>query len=96
VHINGLYRNPSKLPGSLTTNPRITIFPSNAADTDQIRSSLHNASVAICYYLGDPTPMVSGQKALTGNMAGDSDIAISKNTFVDIAQTRDMANTPFL
>jgi NAD(P)H-binding len=64
VHINGLCRTPSKLPGSLATNPRVTIFQATATDTDQIRSALRNASVAICCYLGDPTVMVAGQKTL--------------------------------
>lgn len=40
--------------------------------------------------------MVSGQKVLIGNIDGNRKIAISKNKFVDIAQTRDVANTPFL
>jgi hypothetical protein len=96
VHINGLCRKPSKLPGSLATNPRITIFQATATDTVQIRSSLHNALVSICCYLGGPTLMVSGQKALIGNIDGDRKIVISKNKFVDIAQPRDVANTPFL
>lgn len=64
VHINGLCRTPSKLPPSLASHPRVTIFPATATDTPQLRSALHDASICICCYLGDATLMVSGQKAL--------------------------------
>jgi hypothetical protein len=64
VHINGLCRDPSKLPTSITTNPRITIFQATATDTDQILKALHGASVAICCYLGPPALMLAGQQIL--------------------------------
>lgn len=65
VHINGLYRNPSKLPLSLQTDPRLTLFQANASDVKVIRRALRKADVAICCYLGDATTvMVDGQKTL--------------------------------
>lgn len=64
VHINGLCRDPTKLPSSITTNPRVTIFQGTATDTEGIRKALHGTSVAICCYLGDNDFMVSGQKTL--------------------------------
>jgi saccharopine dehydrogenase-like NADP-dependent oxidoreductase len=64
VHINGLCRDPSKLPTSITTNPRITLFQATATDTDQIHKALHGASVAICCYLGPPALMLAGQQTL--------------------------------
>ncbi|KAH7187523.1 NmrA-like family protein [Fusarium oxysporum] len=65
VHINGLCRNPSKLPLSLQTDPRLTLFQANASDVKVIRRALRKADVAICCYLGDATTvMVDGQKTL--------------------------------
>jgi saccharopine dehydrogenase-like NADP-dependent oxidoreductase len=64
IHINGLCRKPSKLPKSLHSNPHVTIFRTDANDTETIRESLRGADVAICCYLGDDTLMVDGQKTL--------------------------------
>jgi hypothetical protein len=64
VHINGLCRTPSKLPRFLTTNSRVTIYEATATDVDKIRLALHDSSIAICCYLGPPTLMIDGQKAL--------------------------------
>jgi hypothetical protein len=64
VKVNGLCRTPSKLPESLTSNPRLSVFQSDSNNTQVIRSALKESSAAICCYLGDADVMIDGQKRL--------------------------------
>jgi uncharacterized protein YbjT (DUF2867 family) len=40
VKVRGLCRTPSKLPESLTSNPRLSVFQADANDIEVIRSAL--------------------------------------------------------
>jgi uncharacterized protein YbjT (DUF2867 family) len=64
VKVRGLCRTPSKLPASLTSNPRLSVFKSDANDTKGIHSALKGSDVAVCCYLGDVDVMIEGQKRL--------------------------------
>jgi putative NADH-flavin reductase len=64
VKVHGLCRTPSKLSASLTSNPRLSVFQSDANDTKGIHSALKGSDVAVCCYLGDVDVMIEGQKRL--------------------------------
>lgn len=64
VKVRGLCRTPSKLPESLTSNPRLSVFQADSNDISTIRSALKGSDAAICCYLGDAHVMVEGQKHL--------------------------------
>jgi hypothetical protein len=62
VKVRGLCRTPSKLPESLTSNSRLSVFQADANDIEVIRSALKGLNAAICCYLGDADVMIQGQK----------------------------------
>ena len=64
IKVHGLCRTPSKLPESLTSNPRLLVSQADSNDIKTIRSALHGSNAAICCYLGDTEVMVEGQKRL--------------------------------
>lgn len=64
VHIKGFCRNPSKLPHSLRSNSRLTLFQGAFENTAVIREAVQGADVTICCYMGDNDLMVDGQKIL--------------------------------
>ncbi|KAF4631212.1 hypothetical protein G7Y89_g6920 [Cudoniella acicularis] len=64
VNIKGFCRNPSKLPTSLRTNPRLTIFEGTFNDTNLLRETVRSADVTICCYMGPDSLMIDGQKLL--------------------------------
>ena len=64
IRINGLCRDPSKLPVHIRTDTRVTLFQADATNVEAIRKALQDAHVAICCYLGDNNLMVDGQKTL--------------------------------
>lgn len=64
VYIRGFCRNPSKLPDSLRSHPRLTLFKGAFTDMEIIREAVRGANVAICCYMGPDALMVDGQKLL--------------------------------
>ena len=64
IKVHGLCRTPSKLPESMTSNPRLRVFQADSTDTETIRSALEGSNAAICCYLGDGDVMVEGQQRL--------------------------------
>ncbi|KAI9924290.1 hypothetical protein MW887_007240 [Aspergillus wentii] len=62
--IRGFCRNPSKLPESLRSSPRVTTIQGNSDDLDALRTFVRTCSVVICCYLGDNNLMENGQKLL--------------------------------
>ncbi|KAL4963756.1 NmrA-like family protein [Aspergillus stella-maris] len=64
IKIHGLARTPSKLPCSITSNPRITLTQGDAFNKAAITSFARGCAVLVCCYLGDENLMVTGQKIL--------------------------------
>ncbi|KAL4946751.1 hypothetical protein BDV06DRAFT_75 [Aspergillus oleicola] len=64
VKIHGLARTPSKLPESIYSSEKVTIFEGDAFNKESITFFAHGCDVIVCCYLGDNTLMVSGQKIL--------------------------------
>jgi hypothetical protein len=64
ITIHGICRTPSKLPKSIRTNPRITLFQCSATDKPAIRAALKGVDVAVCCYLGDNELMSTGQRII--------------------------------
>lgn len=64
VKINGLIRNPAKVPAKLSANSNITIFEANSSDKAAVTKALKGSQVCICGYLGDNSLMTEGQKLL--------------------------------
>lgn len=66
ITIHGLARTPSKLPADITDHPRVKLFTVGASEADvpAIQSALKGTSTVICFYLGDNSLMVEGQKRL--------------------------------
>jgi hypothetical protein len=64
VKINGIVRNPSKVPAKFSANSNITIFEANSSDKAAVTKALKGSQVCICGYLGDNSLMTEGQKLL--------------------------------
>lgn len=64
VKINGIVRNPSKVPAKFSANSNITIFEANSSDKAAVTKALKGSQVCICGYLGDESLMTEGQKLL--------------------------------
>ncbi len=64
IHINGFCRNPDRLPESLHSDSRLTLFKGQYTDVEVIRQAVKGADVTICCYMGDDKLMVDGQKIL--------------------------------
>ena len=64
VYINGIARNPGKVPADVRRNERVKLFTAESNDVASIREALRGATVCVCCYLGDNTFMVEGQKVL--------------------------------
>jgi hypothetical protein len=64
VTIHGLARTPTKLPASITSNPRVKLFEASSTDKVAINKALAGADVLVCCYLGDHTLMTQGQYTL--------------------------------
>ncbi|KAL7655674.1 hypothetical protein ACMYSQ_007616 [Aspergillus niger] len=62
--IRGYCRNPSKLPDSVKTSPKLEIIEGAAFDQDAIATFVQGCDVVVCCYLGDEKLMVDGQKLL--------------------------------
>lgn len=62
--IKGYCRNPSKLPESLKSSPKLEIIEGTAFDQDTIATFVQGCDVVVCCYLGDDKLMVDGQKLL--------------------------------
>ncbi|KAJ9149313.1 NmrA-like family protein [Pleurostoma richardsiae] len=64
VHIRGFCRDPTKLPDSIQSSPRVHLTKGESTDTDALRSFAKTSDVVICCYLGDAKLMTEGQKLL--------------------------------
>lgn len=64
VKIRGYGRDPTKLPATLTSSDRVSVFQGEAFNKDSIRAFVQGSDVVVCTYLGDPNLMVEGQKVL--------------------------------
>jgi hypothetical protein len=64
VKINGIVRNPSKVPAKFSLNSNITIFEADSSDKAAVTKALKGSQVCICGYLGDNSLMTEGQKVL--------------------------------
>ncbi|KAB8200611.1 NmrA-like family protein [Aspergillus parasiticus] len=64
VTICGYCRDPSKVPESISTSEKVTLFKGDAYDEEAIRTFVQGCSVLICCYLGDNKLMIDGQKVL--------------------------------
>lgn len=64
VSIRGYCRDPSKVPESISSSDKVTLFKGDAFDRDAIRTFVQGSDVLICCYLGDDKLMVDGQKIL--------------------------------
>lgn len=62
--VHDLYRAPAKLPESLASNPRLSVFQSDSNDVKVIHSALKDTNAAICCYLEDADVMTEGQRRL--------------------------------
>lgn len=62
--IKGYCRNPSKLPESVKSSPKLEIIEGTAFDQDAIATFVQGCDVVVCCYLGDDKLMVDGQKLL--------------------------------
>ncbi|PLB50922.1 NmrA-like family protein [Aspergillus steynii IBT 23096] len=64
VSIRGYCRDPNKVPESISSSDKVTLFKGDAFDNDAIRTFVQGSDVLICCYLGDDKLMVDGQKIL--------------------------------
>ncbi|PYH85822.1 NmrA-like family protein [Aspergillus uvarum CBS 121591] len=64
ISIRGYCRDPSKVPASISSSEKVTLFKGDAFDKEAIRSFAEGCNVIVCCYLGDDKLMVEGQKAL--------------------------------
>ncbi|KAF2673440.1 NAD(P)-binding protein [Microthyrium microscopicum] len=64
ISINGIARNPDKVPKELANHSQVRIFQANADDETALRAALKGSQVAVCCYLGDVKLMEEGQKTL--------------------------------
>ncbi|GKZ36205.1 hypothetical protein AbraIFM66950_007201 [Aspergillus brasiliensis] len=62
--IKGYCRNPSKLPETLKSSPKLEIIEGTAFDQDAIATFVQGCDVVVCCYLGDDQLMINGQKLL--------------------------------
>jgi len=87
VSVCGFCRDPSKLPSSIITSPRIHIVKGEFDDKDALEDFVTGTDVVICCYLGGPELMLDGQKLLIDTcvaknvpryIAGDFSVDITK------------------
>ncbi|KAH7111173.1 NmrA family protein-like protein [Dactylonectria estremocensis] len=64
VSIRGLCRDPTKLPASIRSSPRVHITKGESTDTQALHSFAKTSDVVICCYLGNDSLMTEGQKLL--------------------------------
>ncbi|GAB1206009.1 hypothetical protein APSETT445_004690 [Aspergillus pseudonomiae] len=64
VTIRGYCRDPSKVPESISSSEKVTLFKGDAFDKEAIRTFAQGCDVLICCYLGDNQLMIDGQKIL--------------------------------
>ncbi|PCD38704.1 hypothetical protein AU210_007169 [Fusarium oxysporum f. sp. radicis-cucumerinum] len=64
VSIRGFCRDPTKLPSSILSSPRVHITKGEFTDIAALKSFAKTSDVVICCYLGDNTLMTEGQKLL--------------------------------
>ena len=64
VTIHGLARTPSKVPKSISSNPRVKLFGASSTNEAAINEALVGVDTLICCYLGDHTLMTQGQYTL--------------------------------
>ncbi|OGM42488.1 NmrA-like family protein [Aspergillus bombycis] len=64
VTIRGYCRDPSKVPESISSSEKVTLFKGDAFDKGAIRTFAQGCDVLICCYLGDNQLMIDGQKIL--------------------------------
>lgn len=64
VQVRGLCRDKSKVPESLSSNPRLSLVQGNSDDGEAARSAVRGCSAVVCCYLGSNELMTDGQKVL--------------------------------
>lgn len=64
VKIQGYCRDPSKLPSTLLSSPRVSITQGQSDDRTALASFVKGCDVVVCCYLGDHSLMIDGQKLL--------------------------------
>ncbi|KPM43776.1 hypothetical protein AK830_g2805 [Neonectria ditissima] len=64
VSIRGFCRDPTKLPASILSSPRVHIIKGESTDTAALKSFAKTSDVVVCCYLGDNSLMTQGQKLL--------------------------------
>lgn len=60
LKINGIVRNPSKVPAKFSVTLNITIFEANSSDKVALTKALKGSQVCICGYLGDNSLIIEG------------------------------------
>ncbi|KAH8649557.1 hypothetical protein BGZ61DRAFT_546897 [Ilyonectria robusta] len=64
VSVRGLCRDPTKLPASIRSSPRVHVTKGESTDTHALHSFAKTSDVVICCYLGNDSLMTEGQKLL--------------------------------
>ena len=64
VQINGIVRDPTKVPAKFSSNSSINIFEADSSDKAAVTKALNGSQICICGYLGDNSLMTEGQKVL--------------------------------
>jgi hypothetical protein len=64
VKVNGVVRNPSKVPTKIDASSNITIFEASSSNKAAVEKALEGSQVCICGYLGDNSLMIEGQRVL--------------------------------
>jgi len=64
VTVRGYCRDPTKLPPSIQSSPRIHLTKGESGDVQALQSFVRGTDVVICCYLGDNQLMTDGQKKL--------------------------------
>ncbi|KAL1866404.1 hypothetical protein Plec18167_009072 [Paecilomyces lecythidis] len=67
VSIQGLCRDPSKLPEEIRSSPSVNLVKGDAFDDTAVRSFVQGCDVVVCCYLGDNKLMIDGQTVLIDN-----------------------------
>ncbi|PLB54792.1 NAD(P)-binding protein [Aspergillus steynii IBT 23096] len=62
--IKGYCRDPSKLPATLQSSPKVELIQGDAFDTAAVATFVQDCDVVVCCYLGDDKLMIDGQKLL--------------------------------
>ncbi|KAH8422566.1 NmrA-like family protein [Aspergillus melleus] len=64
VTIRGYCRDPSRVPETISSSPKVTLIQGDAFNKDAITTFAKSCDVIVCCYLGDDKLMVDGQKKL--------------------------------